>query len=86
MCSPQLWHQKDRALPVEMIQCDFSTISLSHFSVVVIYLGRDGNSVVKKKLCAECAAGTIVISVGVSEHLLRQRKLNIFLHRFSLNS
>jgi hypothetical protein len=56
--------QERKKVLVEIIRCDFSTIKLNNFSFVIVYLGRDGNSIVKKKLLSECVAGTTVVSVG----------------------
>jgi SAM-dependent methyltransferase len=56
---------------VDYILGSYSLCSFSTASIVVVYLSRYGNDVVKAKLLAECQVNTIIIAVGVSTFILQ---------------
>lgn len=54
---------------IELILGDFGTFNCSGISVVIVYLSRIGNEIIKEKLERECEKGTLIIVVGVSSLL-----------------
>ena len=50
---------------IELIQCDFSNFCCTGISVVILFLSREGNEMMKEKLEKECFAGTIILVIGV---------------------
>jgi SAM-dependent methyltransferase len=59
-------NKKARNDKIELILGDFGTFDCSGISVVIVYLSRVGNEIIKDKLEKECSKGTLVIVVGVS--------------------
>jgi ubiquinone/menaquinone biosynthesis C-methylase UbiE len=51
---------------IELIQVDLYAMNLSKFSVVIVYLSREGNENLKEKILQECSCHTSIIAVGVS--------------------
>ena len=64
---------------IELLRCDFSNFSCSGISVVIIFLSREGNEMIKEKLEKECSMGTIVLVIGVRIKLYFPLQLKIFL-------
>lgn len=60
-------NEKARNDKIELILGDFRTFNCSGISVVIVYLSRVGNDIIKDKLEKECCKGTLVIVVGVSK-------------------
>ena len=58
---------------IELLLCDFSNFSCIGMSVVIIFLSREGNEMIKEKLEKECSMGTIVLVIGVR---INQLELN----------
>ena len=49
---------------IELIRCDFTHFSCHGYAVIVVYMSRLGNEVLKEKLEQECAVGTCILVVG----------------------
>jgi hypothetical protein len=52
-----------------LIQVDLFAMNLSKFSVVIVYLSREGNENLKEKILRECSSETSIIAVGVGSSL-----------------
>jgi hypothetical protein len=49
---------------VHLFMADFRTISLKKFAVIILYLFPEALEQIKHQLLRECAADTVVVSIG----------------------